>query len=125
MNQVVYIKAHFKRTEKKVVVRVPTGKKVRGFFGREKDEMRQEERWQEDGYSNCVVDGKRLARDIDQAVQELNSAGYEIVSISMVTSGDWNYEYRRSYALSGYGYGAYGYGYSYTEGAVILAKKQT
>ncbi|MEM9244905.1 MAG: hypothetical protein AAGA67_04065, partial [Cyanobacteria bacterium P01_F01_bin.153] len=66
---------------------------------------------------------KRLSRDIDRAVQELNSAGYEIVSISMVTSGGWNYEEQRRYSINAYG-GAYGYGYSYTEGAVILAKKQ-
>ena len=120
LNQVVYIKAHFKRLKKKVTVKVPTGNKVRGLFGREKDEMRKEERWQDDGYSDCLVDGERLENDISQAVQALNATGYEVVSISMVTSGSWTYDYKQ-HLQSGYGYG---YGYSYTEGAVILAKKQ-
>ncbi len=67
------------------------------------------------------VDGERLAEDINAASAELESAGYEVIDVSMVTSGDYDWKYElKPQANGGYGYG---YGYSYTQGALLLAKK--
>lgn len=125
MNKVVYVNSFFKPVGKTKTVKVATGEKTKGFFGGEKDVVRKEERWEQTGWSDCEIDGERLASDIEKTVQSLNSEGYEIVSVTMTTSGSYNWSYKSSGINNGgYGYG-YGYGFSYTEGATIIAKKMT
>jgi len=108
---------------KNVTKKVPTGEKKKGLFGGEKDVTKKVTEWESTGYSNTEIDGARLAQDIEKAVHQLNSDGYEVVSVSEVTSGRYN----RSYQIKGInngggGYG-YGYGYSITEGVTIIARK--
>ncbi|ANU38708.1 hypothetical protein [Vibrio scophthalmi] len=122
MNKVVYVKAGFKPVGRTKIVNIKTGEKTKGIFG-EKDVVRQEERWENTGFSKREIDGKRLAWDIEAAVGSLNTEGYEVVSVVMVTSGD--YAWNTVDARNGGVLGAYGYGYSYTEGAIITAKKIT
>jgi len=106
------------------MVKVPTGEKKKGFLIGEKDVMRTEEKWEQTGFSDHEVDGERLANDIAKAVDSLNSEGYEVVSISGILSGAYNYHWATTGGNTNAGYG-YGYGYSYTEGVTIVAKKQT
>jgi hypothetical protein len=127
MNKTVYVNANFARTGQYRTVQVPTGEVKKGLLGGEKPIMREEQQWVETGTSDCIVDGPRLAEDIDQAVIEINNEGYEVVSIMPVISGRYNYAYQANGArldnhCAGGGYG-YGYGYSYTEGVVIIARK--
>ncbi|NCN89496.1 MAG: hypothetical protein GW936_08695 [Gallionella sp.] len=121
MNKVVYVRAFFIPIGKNVTVKVPTGEKTKGFFGGEKEVTETVERWEQTGWSKSEIDGDRLAKDIEKAIENLNSEGYEVVCMSEVISGQYNYD---SYTGSspGYAYG-YGYGYSYTEGVTIIAKK--
>ncbi len=91
MNKVVFVKAYFQP-------------------------VIDEKKWVQTGYSDCKVDGERLAQDIQKAIDELNSDGYEIVSTVPVISG--NHKYGSAGATGGYGYG-----YSYTEGIMIIARK--
>ncbi|UYO92965.1 hypothetical protein [Pollutimonas sp. M17] len=125
MNKVVYVEAFFKPVGKTRTVKVPTGQKTKGFFGGQKDVVRKEERWEQTGWSDCEIDGARLADDVSQAISELNKGGYEVVSVSDITSGQYNWEYKKGgggHQTGGWGYG-YGYGYSITEGVMIIAKK--
>ena len=125
MNKVIYVNSFFKPVGKTKTVKVPTGEKKKGFFGGEKDVTTKEERWEQTGWSDCEIDGERLASDIDKAIELLNSEGFEVVSISETTSGNYNWNYRTGgSANSGWGFG-YGYGFSYTEGVTIIAKKIT
>lgn len=113
-NKVVYIKANFKPLGKWETVRVPTGEKKKGLFG-EQEVMKEEKRWVQTGVSNSLIDGERLAKDVESGVKQLNDEGYEVQSVLPVTSGDywWNREVNLSY----------GYGYSFTEGVIIIARK--
>ena len=124
MNKVVYVNSFFKPVFETKTMEVPTGEKTKGFWG-EKDVMRKEEKREQTGWSDCQIDGERLATDIEQAVQTLNAEGYEVISVTMITSGSYHWA-TRSAGINNGGYGwGYGYGYSYTEGATIVAKKTT
>lgn len=123
MNKVLYIDAHFKPVGKIKTIKVPTGEKKKGLFWGEKDVTRKEKQWEQTGWSDCEIDGERLAQDIERAINSLNSNGYEVVSITPTTSGTYSWSYKTGGSTqAGWGYG-YGYGYSYTEGVTIIAKK--
>jgi hypothetical protein len=53
------------------------------------------------------IDGERLQRDVQEAVNGLNAEGYEVISLVPVESG----------AFAGSG------GYSFTEGIIIVTRK--
>ncbi|AYF32797.1 hypothetical protein CUU95_02680 [Vreelandella alkaliphila] len=125
MNKVVYVPAFFKPIGKEVTKKVPTGEKKKGFFGGEKDVTQKVTDWQQTGYSDRWVDGERLSVDISNAVSKLNEESYEVVSVTPLTSGEYDYKwelYKGGVNHGGGGFG-YGYGYSYTEGVIIIAKK--
>lgn len=125
MNKVVYVEAFFKPVGKEVTVKVPTGEIKKGFFGGEKEITRKEQQWQQTGWSNREIDGRRLASDIAAATEKLNSEGYEIVAIESVISGAYDFKYEVKFGNVNHGGGGYGYGYgySYTEGVTLIAKK--
>lgn len=127
MNKVIYVPSFFKPVGKNVTKKVPTGEKKKGFLGGEKDVTTKVTEWQQTGHSDCWIDGERLSNDIDQAVSELNIDGFEVVSVTPIISGAYNYDWDQQQGgnnFGGSGYG-YGYGYSYTEGVTIIAKKST
>ena len=76
--------------------------------------------WEEKGWlgsttkksSDCRIDAKRLQKDVQSAVEELNREGFEVVAITPLTSG--------MYEASG-GYDGWGYGFSFTEAVLITA----
>lgn len=126
MNKVVYIPAYFEPVGINKTVKVPTGEKKKGFFGGEKDVTKKETQWEQTGWSDCRVDGERLANDLAEVVDGLNNDGYEVVSVTPVTSGsyDWKYEVGSGGAgNNGYGGYGYGYGYSFTNSLIVTAKK--
>lgn len=135
MNNVIYIPAQFKPIGENLSVKVPTGEKKKGLFGGEKDVMRSETRFEQTGWSDCLVDGERLATEVAQAIANLNASGYELVSITPVTSGNYAYQFKsegitsskrifsETEKVSGGGSYGYGYGYSYTEGVIIVGRK--
>jgi hypothetical protein len=135
MNKTVFVKAYFKPIYKDVAVKVLTGETKTGLFGGQKDVTRTETQRQLTGWSDCEIDGKRLADDVAKAVAGLNAEGYDAINISEITSGSYRYEYnsqgitssRRMLSetekVSGGGSYGYGYGYSFTEGVLILARQ--
>lgn len=122
MNKVVYVDAHFKPVGKIRKIKILTGEKTKGFLGFKKEVMRKEERWEQTGWSDCEIDGLRLAEDTEHAIQQLNADGYEVVTVTFANSGKYHYDRDYGNTNNGaYGFG-YGYGFSYTEGAMIVAK---
>lgn len=130
MNKVVYVNSNFKPVGKYFAVDIPTGEKKKGMFGGEKEITKTEKQWKQTGWSDCEIDGTRLARDIQSAIEQLNADGYFVVNVTPITSGQYNYEYEQNgsngYDSScmggGYGYG-YGYGFSITEGVIVIGQK--
>jgi len=135
LNRTVFVDAYFQPTYKEVTVGVPTGETKRGLFGGEKALMRHEKQLQQVGWSDSKIDGARLARDLDEAIQTLNQDGYDVVSVTPVTSGAYRYQYdakgvtsskrllSETERVSGGGSYGFGYGYSYTEGMLIVARR--
>ncbi|MFM0649873.1 hypothetical protein PQR14_36625 [Paraburkholderia bryophila] len=135
MNKTVFVKAYFKPIYKDVAVKVATGETKAGFFGGQKDVTRTETQRQQAGWSDCEIDGRRLADEVSKAIAELNSEGYEAINVSEITSGSYRYEYNsqgitsskrilsETEKVSGGGSYGFGYGYSYTEGVLILARR--
>jgi hypothetical protein len=69
-----------------------------------------------------------LVEDMQIAVAELNSDGYEVVNVTPLVSGSYNSAMKFSgnpMLGPGYGGAGYGYGYSFTKGVVITARKAT
>jgi len=113
-NKVVYVKTHFKPIYSKPgMLRSLLGKSQTGSLIHPPKQLEQK------GWSDCEVDGERLAKDISNIVEQLNKDGYEVLSISNIVSGAHQSDYSTS-DNSSYGLG---YGYSFTEGVMVLAKK--
>lgn len=128
MNKVVYLEAPFKPIFEERSVSVPTGETKKGLFGGEKEVTRTERRMVETGVSDSRIDGEALSRTISQVISELNTDGYEVISITPITSGSYAYEEisssarftRETESING---GGYGYGYSFTSGVLLLARR--
>lgn len=114
MNKTVWIAAYFAPNYKEVPYQARTGE--RGRFGGDRTETKY--RTEQDGWSDCVIDGQRLQADTQAAIDMLNSEGYEVLSITAIQSGRHHEGIHREYA----GGSSYGYGYGLTEGVLVLAK---
>jgi len=123
MNKVVFVQAYFAPVGKEQTVKVPTGEKKAGFFGGEKDVTKDEIKWVQTGYSDTDIDTKRLTKDLQEAIEQLNKEGYEVVSITDITSGSYNWRLKESNGANPGGGFGYGYGYSYTDGLMVVARK--
>ncbi|WP_217704558.1 hypothetical protein [Pseudoalteromonas sp. McH1-7] len=118
-NITVFVPAKPKPIGKNKTVKVGTGQYKDGFFG-QKEITTKEEKWEQTGWSDKEIDGYQLQEDLQVAINDLNNDGFEVVSVSPITSGNYNWEKGPQGNIGGYGYG---YGYSYTEGMLIVAKK--
>src|SRR3546814_5747470 len=68
------------------MLEVATGETKKGVFGKEKPVTRKEKQRQQTGWSDCRVDGPRLAIDVQKAIDELNAENYEIIGVTDITS---------------------------------------
>jgi hypothetical protein len=64
-----------------------------------------------------IVNGEKLAQDIDKQLKEFDEEGITLFSITPITSASYELE---NDSFSG---GGAGYGYSYTSGVIIVGKK--
>lgn len=120
MNKVVFVQAYFAAIGKEQVVKVPTGEKKKGFLGGESDVTKDEKKWVQTGFSDKQIDTERLTKDLQEAIARLNKDGYEVVSVTDVISGNYNYKWE---SWGGPSSGGAGWGYSYTDGLMIVARK--
>lgn len=119
-NRVVYIPAKFATVGKRHVVQVPMGKTKSGWFGKQPI-MAEETKFEPTGTSDCNINVGQLADEIAADVQVLNEEGYEVVTVTPLITGD--YDYRTRWSFWGCAAADYGYGYSYTKGVVITARR--
>ena len=124
MIKAIFIPTKFLPEYENKTVEEPTGETKRGFFGGEKPVTRKVKRPVMTGYSDCRINGAALAADIEAAAQELLEEGFEILAITPVLSGAYDYDtHHETSMMSHYAWGwGYGFGYSYTEGVVITAR---
>jgi len=61
------------------------------------------------GLSDCAVDGFAVAQQLEETINPWLAQGYELFSITPITSGNWS--------------AAASYGYSFTEGVVVVLEK--
>jgi len=128
-----FIPATGKPIIKNKTVKVPTGETKKGWFGGDKPVMRKEQQQEITGYSDCAIDGFVLVQDMHEVINPWLEQGYELFSITPITSGTYKYECKAgkvsghimqgSGSISGEGSTGYSYGYSYTEGIMVVLKK--
>ena len=116
MNKVVFINAYFVPVGEEKEIVVDTGEKKSGFLGTETSITRKEKKWTQTGFSKSIIDTKRLTEDLNVTVENLNKEGYEVVTVTNVISGEFDYD---NYS----GTRTYGYGYSYTDGLMVVGRK--
>lgn len=82
-----------------------------------------------EGYEH-LVDGIRLARDVEQAATRLEQEGYEVISVVPVIGGRWNYQkydartegvFKRPTVSPDT---CASWGYSMTDGMMIVARRR-
>ncbi|QFT13443.1 hypothetical protein [Vibrio sp. THAF190c] len=126
MNKVLFIPAYGVPIKKSTTKNVPTGEVRKGFLGFRQKVTEKVVEEEVVGMSDCQLDAVRLSNDLAKAVEEFNLDGYEVLSVTPITSGNYNYEvqegnnFKSKAYKSGY---AYGYGFSYTEGLTVVFKK--
>lgn len=113
-NKVIFVKAHFRPVYNKVgLLKKMLNPDIAGTS------LDVPEGLERKDWSDCLIDGERLANDINIALEKLELAGYELSSINPITSGQYKYD---NSTIDNASFG-YGYGYSFTEGVIISAKK--
>ena len=115
----VYVNAKFRPLYKEVSREVPTGEAKTGIFNKAEWVTETVTELEYDRDSDCEINGEQLTEDVAAAVETLITEGYEILSITPVTSGRWKHNHQK---MTDGGWG-YGYGYSLTDGMSIIAKK--
>ncbi len=128
----IWVEAPFKekgrwKTEK-VQVGTTVKKIEKGLFNKKLVDKvvpvyEDQQTWEVLNRSDCEIDGRKFSQNIYETIAELESEGYEVVSVTPVTSGRYAYDYKDPVINAGsrasYGWG---YGFSYTEGVNILAR---
>ncbi|MCC4222415.1 hypothetical protein LL295_02680 [Vibrio campbellii] len=77
--------------------------------------------WVCTSHSDKQIDGERFNKIIEETVLKLDMEGFDIISITPVISGQYDYgDSVRNVNIDVVK--SYGYGFSYTEGVTILAK---
>jgi hypothetical protein len=135
MEKIEIVKTHFVKKYKKVPKRINTGKKKKLLFGRTEDIYETIEEDVEDGYSDSIIDSNRLSEDLNKLITKLNEDGFEVVNITPIISGNYQYKWQAQGITSskrllsetekvqgGASYG-FGYGFSYTDSLLVHAKK--
>lgn len=126
VNKVIHVPAYFEPIYEDKKVKVGTGETKKTIFGGEKEITRKEVQRVQTGWSESHIDTERLASELDYEVGKLNKEGYEVVSVTPITSGTYAYKYdMKSGGKDNHGYGGYGYGYGYsfTASLIVTAKK--
>ncbi len=72
-------------------------------------------------FSDVRVDYQQLTEMLEQVCEEMERAGYNVISITPINEG--NYRYKSDSNASSTLAWAWGYGYSLTRGAVIVGRR--
>lgn len=125
-NIVVFIKAYGSPITKDVIKKVPTGEVKKNWLGLKKEVKVKVTEQEEVGHSDCQVDAVRLSNDLARAVEEYNDKGFEVVSVTPIISGAYNFKVQEGTGYKKHAFKAtyaFGYGFSFTEGLTVIFKK--
>ncbi len=117
MNKVVHIPAYWAELGENRSKKTPTGEKAKNHWGLVTKVYVEETEWVKTGISDCRIDSLRLSKDLANAIETLNNDGYEVVTVTPITSGTYDK------GIFMIGDGSYGYGYSYTNSLIVTARK--
>ena len=124
MIKTVWIYAYFKKQGRWETYEEDTGETKKGLFGGEKPVVVKKKRWIElDAYRDDMIDGARISRDIEKALNQLESEEFDVLSITPVISGAYNWK-NYSSSNNGSAHTCASYGYSVTEGVIVIARKK-
>lgn len=126
MIKTVWVEAYNQQKGRWEEYEEPTGEVKKGIFGGEKPVTVTKKRWVyiQNQYYDHLIDGPRLTRDLEEALNKLESTGFTIVSVNPVISGRYSWEgYSKSGPASPSADTAVSWGYSLTEGMTIVARK--
>ncbi len=115
----VFVPAKPKAIGRDKKVKEGTGEFEKGFFGKKEKTVTKTE-FEQTGWSDKEIDGFQLQEDLQNALNDLNRDGFEVVTVTPITSGNYSWKTGPQGNIGGWGYG---YGYSYTEGLLVTAKK--
>lgn len=119
MIKTVWVKSFNQQKMRQEDYEEPTGEVKKGFLSGAKPVMETKKRWVpiKDEYHDHLIDGRRLTSDLEKALNELESAGFTILSVTPVISGNWGSSNVRGYT------DVIGWSYSLTEGFTVVARK--
>lgn len=125
MIKTVWIDAYFKKKGRWETYEEDTGDIKKGLFGGEKPVVVKKKRWIElDEYRDDIINGAELSRNTEKVLNQLESEGFDVLSITPVISGSYGWQpYSKSVGIGSADTCA-SYGYSYTEGFIVIAKKK-
>lgn len=125
MIKTIWVDAYFKQLGKWEDYEEPTGETKKGFFGT-KEVTIKKQRWiLLNKFSDSIIDGAKLADDISKQLNNLESENFEILNITPVISGHYNWSgYSKSGPQSSSADTCASWGYSVTEGVMICARKK-
>jgi hypothetical protein len=123
MIKTVFIASHSPRRTKEITQKIATGETRKGLFGGEKQVFKKAKVHVEtDEMADHMVDGARLAHDIEMAATALVSEGYEIISTMPIIGGRYSWQ-KYGASIGSSADTAVSWGYSKTDGVIITAKK--
>ena len=125
MIKTVWIPAYFNKNGRWEEYEEPTGEMKKNLFGKEVAVTAKKKRWVElDSYVDDRIDGGRLARDTETVLNQIESAGYEVLTITPVLSGRSDVIPYAQHTVSRGGVDTCAsWGFSVTEGVMVTAKK--
>lgn len=122
-----------KKVQRQVGVRKVQVRQRKGFLGKEVEVVEIDEPIYEEvtekvptgKYSQTYIDMDAYAKAITEQCNDLHEQGYDVIKITEVIEGKYNWD---KYGTSAVGNGGaptcYSYGYSVTDGVVIIGKKR-
>lgn len=99
MTRIVFLHAHFKKT----------GHEEKADSGSSLIDS-----WVNTGHSDCLIDGERLANDLQNVADLAHENGHKIINVIPVNSGQHRHEKESN---------AYGYGFSITSGLIVMVQE--
>ncbi|MGU3494427.1 hypothetical protein ACLBXM_10335 [Xanthobacteraceae bacterium A53D] len=138
MYRTIFVKAYLKQRVKEKISQVQVGtrtvSKRRDFYSTEmvqEDEPVYEQRketFPTGPQSDTEIDGDDFAHRIEKACNDLAEKGYDLVQMTEVTRGAYNYDVkpnasRTDHVCAGGGY-SIAYGYSMTDGMMLLFRRR-
>ena len=113
-----FIQSTFGKAIRQQTRSIDTGETKKILFIEHKIKEQHTEMIETDISSDSRIDGIALSNAVNKKLSELENNGHKLISITPITSGNYDFQYKETPTKNTQSYG-YGYGFSYTEGLLI------